>query len=117
MFKLVRSSTISVKKLWPEIMQVNFLEDPGSFLMPVYFIQGIYDFNSPTELVRDYFNYITAPDKDFFLFENSAHAPNYEESYRFNRLVEYLITNVEHVMDENGKYLVFEREYKVQYED
>ncbi len=82
-----RGSILSLKSLWPEVMNVNLLEGYTDFEIPVFLIQGKYDFNCPTELVYEYFKKITAPRKDLILFEHSSHNPNFEESDRFNNLI------------------------------
>lgn len=114
LIRFLRGSVYSIKKMWPEIMKVNLFNTTLNFKIPIYFFQGIYDFNSPTELVKEYYKEISAPDKELFIFENSAHAPNYEENIKFNSLVDYLFQNIEH----KEKYPAFTtREYKVHYED
>ncbi len=78
-------SVLSIKKLWPEIMQVNFLKNRTNFKLPVYYVQGKYDYNCPSELVYEYFHQISAPHKELIIFDQSAHLPNFEESKRFNQ--------------------------------
>jgi len=94
MVRFGRGSISSLKSLWTEVMKVNLLNGYTDFEIPVFLIQGKYDFNCPTELVYEYFEKITAPRKDLILFENSSHNPNFEENVRFNNLiVEILKTN------------------------
>jgi pimeloyl-ACP methyl ester carboxylesterase len=94
MIRFGRGSISSLKSLWPELMKINLLNSVTNFEIPVYLVQGKYDYNCPTELVDEYFEKITAPKKDLILFENSSHNPNFEENVRFNSLiVEILKTN------------------------
>lgn len=87
MLRIARGNVISIKKLWPEIMKVKLIEDCTHFRIPVYFIQGKHDYNSPTELVEEYFAKLIAPRKELIIFNDSAHTPNFEENERFNKLI------------------------------
>jgi pimeloyl-ACP methyl ester carboxylesterase len=92
MVRFARGSVLSLITLWPEIMKVNLMNGCTEFQIPVYLIQGKHDYNCPTELVQEYFNQISAPQKQLILFENSAHNPIFEESERFNeKVVEILL--------------------------
>ncbi len=77
----------SLKALWPQIMQVNLIESANSLSVPVFFLQGRHDFNTPSSLVEDYFNALQAPQKEFIWFENSAHHPMYEEAEKYDQVL------------------------------
>lgn len=77
----------SLKTLWPQIMQVNFMESADSLSVPVFFLQGRHDFNTPSSLVEDYFNILDAPTKELIWFEDSAHNPMYEEAEKYDRIL------------------------------
>lgn len=47
--------------------------------IPVYFFSGVYDYTCPYPLSRELFDWIDAPKKEFYLFEDSAHSPLWEE--------------------------------------
>lgn len=53
--------------------------------IPVYFIQGRYDYECPGELAEEYYNSLEAPVKSFTWFENSAHNVYYDEPDKFNQ--------------------------------
>jgi len=53
--------------------------------IPVYFIQGRYDYECPGELAEEYYNSLEAPVKSFTWFENSAHDVHYDEPDEFNQ--------------------------------
>jgi pimeloyl-ACP methyl ester carboxylesterase len=55
-----------------------------SFSIPVYFICGLQDFNTPTQLVEKYYSAISAPGKELVLIEGCGHMVNFEEPGRFN---------------------------------
>ncbi len=94
MVKFAKGSVLSLKSLWPELMTINLLNAHTEFKIPVYFIQGQHDYNCPTELVKEYFEKVTAPKKDLLIFEKSSHNPNFEENQKFNTwIIENLRVN------------------------
>ena len=81
------------RELFPQIMNSNYLENPPVFEMPVFLAQGVYDFNTPTVLAEEFFDLIEAPSKEYHLFENSGHNPQFEESEVFNQWLVDLLSN------------------------
>lgn len=52
--------------------------------VPIYFVMGKYDGMTSPEAAKAYLESLTCPrGKEFILFENSAHFPQFEESKRF----------------------------------
>jgi len=69
-------------------MQYDVVDGPledevTTFQVPVYIIMGRHDLVTPVTLARRYFQRISAPEKAFILFADSAHFPMYEEPHRF----------------------------------
>lgn len=58
--------------------------------IPSYFVMGKYDYMTSTNAARAYFNELEAPIKDFIVFDQSAHYPQFEEEERF---AEWLVKN------------------------
>lgn len=50
-----------------------------TFEVPVYFFSGAYDYTVNYKMSDEYLQLIDAPVKGFYLFENSAHSPFFEE--------------------------------------
>jgi pimeloyl-ACP methyl ester carboxylesterase len=70
----VLGSDRSLQKLWPEVMQVDFTQTVPEVNVPIYFLAGRYDYNTPSALVAVYFDELKAPrGKELIWFENSAH--------------------------------------------
>jgi pimeloyl-ACP methyl ester carboxylesterase len=46
-------------------------------------MQGKYDYQVSTTLAEQYFENLDAPYKQFYVFENSAHSPCFEEPEKF----------------------------------
>lgn len=58
--------------------------------MSVYglFFSRKYDYTVNYEMAEEYLNSIEAPEKNFYLFENSAHSPMFEEPERVKEIIE-----------------------------
>jgi L-proline amide hydrolase len=55
----------------------------NSLEIPLYFVMGKYDYMTSTKAAEDYFHHLHAPEKDFIVFEKSAHYPQFEEEELF----------------------------------
>jgi pimeloyl-ACP methyl ester carboxylesterase len=64
-----------------------------TFQIPVFFISGDNDYNTPFSLVEKYYNLITAPKKDFIKFAQCGHLANFENPVEFNNAVVRLFSN------------------------
>ena len=73
----------SMVQLFPPLVDIDLNASATKFEVPVYIVQGIYDYQTSQFLAEKYLNVIEAPKKEFFMFENSAHSPNLEEPERF----------------------------------
>lgn len=51
--------------------------------IPTYFVTGKYDYMTTANAARDYFDVLSAPIKDFIVFNESAHYPQFEEKEKF----------------------------------
>ena len=47
--------------------------------MPVYFLEGVYDYTCSYPEAKAYFERLNAPVKGFYTFDHSAHSPLFEE--------------------------------------
>ncbi len=82
-----RGWELSVKHLWKDMLKINFLKQKNNIKIPVYFIHGKHDFQTPLKLVEKYFKNLEAQRKELIVFENSAHHPIFEEPERFNQIL------------------------------
>jgi pimeloyl-ACP methyl ester carboxylesterase len=89
----LKGSDFSVKYLWPEVINTNLFNEIDSMQVPVYILQGLFDYQTPYPVAREFFDHLKAPAKEFFIFENSAHSPNMEEVEKFNSIVRELARN------------------------
>lgn len=74
-------------KLKREAFTNDFYASCPKIEIPVYFLSGKYDLTVNINLTREYCNYLDAPLKGFYTFENSAHAPLFEEPERFREIL------------------------------
>jgi pimeloyl-ACP methyl ester carboxylesterase len=63
----------------------DFFKQFPEVKIPVFFISGKYDYNTPWPLVEKYCNSLKAPHKEFIKFEKSGHNPVFEEPEKFNK--------------------------------
>jgi pimeloyl-ACP methyl ester carboxylesterase len=67
---------------WDALIRDDLRNRLTEFALPVYFFVGWHDQTANPELSRAYFDAISAPVKGFYMFENSAHSPLFEEPER-----------------------------------
>ncbi len=65
----------------------NLRKDIAIVKVPVHFVSGAADYNTPWPLVKHYAELLTAPSKSFTLFDKSGHSPLFEQPQEFNNLV------------------------------
>lgn len=82
-----QGSQFSLKTLWPQVMKVNLMESANSLSVPVFFIQGRYDYNTPSSLVSEYYDKLDAPYKELIWLENSGHHAMYEEAQLYDSIL------------------------------
>ena len=93
--KFVSGVLFSLTNMWTELVEtINFFEDVTEWKVPVYFIVGRFDYNTPFELSEKYFQQIKAPKKKFFWFEKSAHSPNYLEPEKFEKVIFSIVKDI-----------------------
>jgi pimeloyl-ACP methyl ester carboxylesterase len=68
-----------VASLWGEMLAIDLSERLTELALPVYFLEGIYDYTCTYSVAREYFEILKAPAKGFYTFEHSAHSPIFEE--------------------------------------
>nr|WP_255548064.1 alpha/beta fold hydrolase [Erythrobacter ani] len=64
---------------WDALLRDDLAKRLTRFELPIYFFVGHHDHTANAELSKAYFDVIEAPTKEFYLFENSAHSPLFEE--------------------------------------
>jgi pimeloyl-ACP methyl ester carboxylesterase len=72
-------SSSGVSALWDEMTTMDLGTKVTELDIPVYFLEGIYDYTCSYTEAKAYFEQIHAPVKRFYPFEQSAHSPIFEE--------------------------------------
>jgi pimeloyl-ACP methyl ester carboxylesterase len=76
-------SFVNKSGLRAEVLALDLPEEVPALAVPSYFMCGRYDLTVNRELSEEYFKILESPLKRFYLFENSAHSPMFEEPERF----------------------------------
>ena len=78
-FENTMDPNFAVRNLWDDLAEINLFESVPEIDVPVYFIAGKHDYNTPSELVELYYNELEAPEgKSLIWFDNAAHLPEFE---------------------------------------
>lgn len=91
-----KNLNVSMEKIWqqtwPFLAKYKAINFVPRLDLPVIFVQGQHDMAAPTELAKEYFNQLSAPQgKEWIEFSNSAHFPMYEEPLKFHEVVKKAI--------------------------
>ncbi len=84
----------------PDFNNFNFFDQIPKVEVPVFFISGKHDYNTPWTLVQKYCDSLQAPYKEFIVFNESGHSPIFEEPENFNMEIRRIFDTVE-----NGLFL------------
>ena len=93
--KWLRGANRGSGPMWEELRDFDLFRDVSSIGIPVWFIVGENDYNTPAELVEEYFEYLDAQQgKELIILNHTAHAPFMGDPERFNREVTWLKKSV-----------------------
>lgn len=73
--------------MWEESRDFNLFEDIPVLEIPVWFIVGEREYNTPVALIKEYFIFLEAPEKHLIIMDDCAHTPFIGDPERFNREV------------------------------
>ena len=74
-----------------DVLSYNSFEDITEIAIPVYFFGGLYDYTCCYSLQKEYFAVLSAPEKEFYTFENSAHSPLFEEPEKAREILAQIV--------------------------
>jgi pimeloyl-ACP methyl ester carboxylesterase len=77
----------SLQSVWPEFQQQSVENSIEAFQIPVYFMEGRYDYCVPSELAERFVQKVKSPYKEIIWFEHSAHLMNVEEPQKYQRVL------------------------------
>ena len=79
-----------------DIIQKCDLRDYGSeYTVPVGFISGSDDWVTPVKYSEDYYDYISAPEKDFAIIDGCGHSPQYDNPSEFCSTLKNMLSEFE----------------------
>jgi pimeloyl-ACP methyl ester carboxylesterase len=74
--------------MWEELRNFDLFRDIPALGLPVWFIIGSNDYNTPAVLVEEYYEFVDAPrGKELIIMDGTAHTPFMGDPERFNREV------------------------------
>jgi pimeloyl-ACP methyl ester carboxylesterase len=76
-----------VALLWDDMLTTDLSQHVTELSIPVYFFSGIYDYTVNYTLAKEYLEKIQAPVKGFYIFEQSAHCPIFEEPEKVQKIL------------------------------
>lgn len=82
-----------IASLWNEMVVTDLRHEVTELSIPVYLLEGVYDYTCNYTLAKDYFVQIHAPVKGFYIFEKSAHSPIFEEPEKVQEILRADILN------------------------
>lgn len=82
-----RGSSFSLKCLWDTVMQSDYINQVPSLEVPVYILQGKFDYQVSYVIAKEFAQSVEAPIKGFYTFENSAHSPLFEEPEKMRSIL------------------------------
>lgn len=85
--KWVRGANRGSGPMWEESRDFNLFKDVPELEVPVWFIVGEYDMNTPVALIEEYFKFVEAPEKHLYIMENCAHTPFIGNPDQFNHKI------------------------------
>ncbi|MDR7239181.1 alpha/beta fold hydrolase [Neobacillus drentensis] len=75
--------SFSIDHLYKELVPFDFNNIGRSFDLPFFIFQGDTDIITPTELAKDYFDEISAPNKEFVPIKNAGHLACFAQPNQF----------------------------------
>ncbi|QHE51721.1 alpha/beta fold hydrolase [Pontibacillus sp. HMF3514] len=85
--KWKKGTGYSFMNTYEELFNTKLRDEITEVKIPIAFFAGKYDFNTPSNLAKEYLSEINAPFKKFVWFNQSAHFPLIEETSEFTKQV------------------------------
>lgn len=73
--------------VWSRSCDINLFKSLKTINCPVYFFAGEKDYNTNSSITRDYFNMVSAPKKDLFLFKEAGHGLPETHPEKFQEII------------------------------
>lgn len=86
--------------LWNHMVATNLSVKVPELKIPVYFMEGKYDYTCSYTEAKSYFMKLKAPMKGFYTFEQSAHSPLFEEPAKFRQVMQQDVLGVDNKLSD-----------------
>lgn len=83
----MRGVFFSLEYLYPELVKQRLSDTIPRLEIPVYMLQGEYDYITNYNLAKEYYDVLDAPLKQFYTFNQSAHGPYSDEPEKFMQII------------------------------
>ena len=83
--RYLRGISVTQETLLKEVTEHSITEIVNEVELPVYFVMGKFDYMTSVNAAKKYYDSIEAPKKEFIIFEESAHYPQFEEKDKFTK--------------------------------
>jgi len=90
----VRSWAATWFEPWARSCDINLFESLPSVKCPIYFFAGGKDYNTNSSITSEYYDKITAPKKDLYLFKNAGHGLPETHAEGFQDVIIYAIVGM-----------------------
>jgi pimeloyl-ACP methyl ester carboxylesterase len=80
-------ASVDVSIVWSKMLTTDLNKEVPALHIPVYFLEGIYDYTCSYEEAKFYFQHLKSPVKGFYTFQKSAHSPMFEEPEKVQRIL------------------------------
>jgi pimeloyl-ACP methyl ester carboxylesterase len=77
-----------VASLWSTMLATDLNKQVPELAIPAYFFEGIYDYTCSYSEAKSYFEQLKAPVKGFYIFDQSAHSPMFEEPVKMQKILQ-----------------------------
>ncbi|MFJ5718272.1 alpha/beta fold hydrolase [Neobacillus sp. NPDC093127] len=81
--RYAKGVSLSQDILIPEEKKQNITSLVNRLEIPCFFVMGKFDYMTSVNTAKDYFDKVEAPVKDFVIFDQSAHYPQFEQKEQF----------------------------------
>ena len=90
-------------QLMRELMCFDLKKSGNTYQVPVYYVLGEKDSQTPIEISMKYFEDVLAPDKKLYLISDAGHAPMIDNVEAYRKAVREIVGFVRHCTKQNGE--------------
>jgi hypothetical protein len=87
LLRLQRGMKFTQSLMWAEVSRTNLLEEAPRLGVPVFILQGEFDYQTSFRCAREYFDALASPMKEFYPFPEAAHMLPFEDAERFDEIL------------------------------